>query len=55
MIGAASAGAAATGIRSVAAVKLSRFMSPLRMRVMTGSLITAAVILASTSLGGVGA
>jgi hypothetical protein len=30
-------------------------MTPLRMRVMTGSLITAAVILASTSLSGVGA
>jgi hypothetical protein len=55
MIGAASAGAAATGIRSVAAVKLSSFMTPLRMRVMTGSLITAAVILASTSLSGGGA
>ena len=55
MIGAASAGAAATGIRSVAAVKLSRFMTPLRMRVMTGSLITAALILASTALSGSGA
>gem|GEM_PF-1626052 len=55
MIGAVSAGAAATGIRSVAAVKLRRFMTPLRMRVMTGSLIAAALILASTALSGGGA
>jgi hypothetical protein len=36
-------------------VKLSRFMTPLRMRVMTGSLIATALILASTALSGSGA
>ena len=55
MIGAVSAGTAATGVRSVVAVKLASWISPARMRLISGTLIAVAVVLASTVLSGGGA